>query len=151
MELLDHHAFGKIRFVDFFPHEEEMEKLVAFDFMDDHWIGEAIGFTQFLRLRNDPEVTRSISLSLEDIPESTTHDILLKLKIPLKRSVNIQYIMSILGQPKNELQFQKDRKDYEFILGDEYPYYISCTVHQNRGLIYLVIMNHEKTLKELDQ
>lgn len=47
--------FGRLRLKEFLP-VAELHQLADWHFMEDVWLGEALGFTEFLRLEREPEV-----------------------------------------------------------------------------------------------
>src|SRR6516165_5206795 len=87
MDLIPYERFGKLRLSQFFPDrkvvndpkdrgkgkrfvQNDITELEDWEFMDRVWVGEAIGFTEWLRLQDDPKVLRSISLHLAELPKS---------------------------------------------------------------------------------
>lgn len=66
MGVLDvsHAEFGWLRLADYVS-TQEIVQLVDWEYLDHDWVGEAIGFTEWLRLESEPEVLRSIALALQ--------------------------------------------------------------------------------------
>lgn len=149
MDLINHSDFAKLRLENFISLKDDLESLTGWEFMGDHWIGEAIGFTEWLRLEVKPEETKSISINLDDFDSEELNNIFNTLKVPLKAGMSFEKIKNILGTPLNTESFVADRKSYEFIVGTKDEYYVSCTVINKTGLSYFVMMNHEKTKREL--
>lgn len=149
MELINHSDFAKLRLENFISSKDQLESLTGWEFMGDYWIGEAIGFTEWLRLEVKPEETKSISINLDDFDSDELSNIFKTLKIPLKAGMTSEEIKKILGTPLNTESFVADRKSFDFIVGNKDEYYVSCTVVDKIGFTYFVMMNHEKTKHEL--
>ena len=149
MELISHLGFGKLRLENFISQNSPVESLADWEFMDDYWIGEAFGFSEWLRLEVQPGETQSISINLEDFDLDELNKIFNTLKVPLKPGMTYEEIKKILGTPLNTQSFVANRRSYEFIVGNKDEYYVSCTVVDKVGFTYFVMMNHEKTIREL--
>ena len=72
-ELIPYTVFGRLRLADFLPTSAEVETLTDWEYMDDVWVGDAFGFTEFLRLDEDPDVDRSVALDLAELPPVSTN------------------------------------------------------------------------------
>ncbi|MFY0697037.1 MAG: hypothetical protein JXR11_04245 [Balneola sp.] len=149
MELISHLNFGNLRLKNFISQNSQIESLTDWEFMGDYWIGEALGFNEWLRLEVKPEETRSISVNLDDFDLDELSKIFDALKVPLRPGMTFDEIKKILGAPLNTESFAGDRKSYEFIVGNKDEYYVSCTVVDKEGFTYFVMMNHENTISEL--
>ena len=111
--------------------------------MDDRWLGESTGgFTEFLRLEDDPDVVRSIALDLAALPRNTSDAVLRAIGLPLQPAMTEEAILATLGQPTSVEQFPSvpDRRTLNFVCGTREAYTVSCTVHEASGLIYVVVM-----------
>ena len=62
------------------------------------------------------------------------------LGLPLNPGMTTSDVREALGTPSNVLKFVEDRTTYEFLCGDEDCYKVSCTVHNQNGLVYVVMM-----------
>lgn len=132
-------SFGELRLVQFLP-DEQIEELLDWEFMDRIWVGEAIGFSEWLRLKDDSSKLCSLAISFSELPELAVVKILNKIGLPIQRGMTIEQLAVVLGKPHNSEHFCDDRITYEFHLGELQPYEISCTVLNEGGLNYLVIM-----------
>lgn len=119
--------------------------------MEDFWFGEAHVFTEFLRLYKSPFKTKSIALELDRLNELVCKDILFELGLPLKKGMRVNEINNYLPAPIAVFDRVQDRISYEYIIGEEEQYYLSCTVLNEGGLVYIVMMNHRKTIKMLEE
>ena len=149
MEIISHKEFEKFRLKNFVNRPKEIVKLSDWEFMGDTWKGEAIGFTECLSLKREARKTKSLSLNFSDLSQEELSKIFQYLKLPISNGMTLNEIEDILGKPINIEIFVDDRKTYEFIIGSSDEYYLSCTILNNGGLTYLVLMNHEKTIQEL--
>jgi len=79
-------------------------------------------------------------LDLSELPENGSKEVLKTLGLPLKKGMTISEIEGTLGEPNETYQFTGDRKSYDFLYKNDEPYSISCTVLNDGGLSYIVIM-----------
>jgi hypothetical protein len=138
--MISYESFGTLRLADFYAPVEDIEELEDWEFMDCIWVGEAVGFTEWLRLATDPGTLRSMSLSLAELPEKVVSDVHARIGLRLRTGMTFEEVTAILGEPTATQQFVADRRSYAFVHGDDCKYDVSCTVHQDDGLIYVVIM-----------
>jgi hypothetical protein len=138
--MISHSDFGKLRLPQFAA-IEDIAFLDDWEFLNELWVGEAIGFSEWLALKRDPDVLRSLSLSFAELPESMCMAVLERIGLPLRRGMNIEDITTVLGRPQRTLVFPraKDRKSYEFLVGKPDQFRVSCTVLNDGGLTYLVV------------
>ena len=59
--MISHSHFGRLRLADFRP-EEGVAALENWEFMDQMWVGEAVGFSEWLRLEDEPDTLRSLAI-----------------------------------------------------------------------------------------
>ena len=149
MEIINHSDFGKMRLRDFVSQTDSIVNLIDWQFMDDYWVGEAIGFSEWLRLEGRPQETRSIATNLEDFNDVELAKIFSTLKLPVSLGMTFPEIEDLFGPPKEIASYVADRKSYSYILGSPTQYYVSFTVVEKIGLTYFVMMNHEKTITDL--
>ncbi|MEU6077038.1 hypothetical protein [Micromonospora sp. NPDC047074] len=135
---ISHDAFGRLRLADFIA-AEHLEQLHGWEYLGRSWVGEASGFTEWLRLESAPEVTLSIAIDLVALPESTVQSMINALRLPLRARQSQQEITSALGKPSGTQRFVRDRVTLIFRIGAAEPYELSCTVHEEQGLIYLTM------------
>jgi hypothetical protein len=153
MNIISHKEFGKLK-LNQFLNKKNITKLRNWRFMEDSWFGEAYIFTEFLRLYKSPfktkTKTKSISLELDRLGESTANKIIQKLGLELEEGMTIQEISNQFKSPVFTCA-QEDRISYEYIIGNKEKYYLSCTVFEKGGLNYIVMMNHKKSIRELQK
>jgi hypothetical protein len=135
---ISHDAFGRLRLVDFLS-TEHLEQLCGWEYLDRDWVGEASGFTEWLRLDSQRDVTRSIAIDLAALPETTVQNMLAALRLPLRAGLDRQEIVAVLGEPTEIQTFVHDRVTLVFDVCAVDPYEVSCTVHQEQGLTYLTV------------
>ena len=136
--MIPHEDFHRLRLESFFP-GVEIVQLENWEFLDRIWIGEAIGFSEWLRPTEQPDELGSLAIDFVELPEQNTMEILSVLDLPLSRGMLVDEIRKRLGEPVSEHHFVKDRVTYEFLRGGSEPYLISCTVLNEGGLTYVVI------------
>ena len=136
--MITHQDFRRLRLRDF---AEDVVDLDNWQFMGRQWIGEAVGFTEWLRPHDDPERLGSLALDLVDLPSEVALSVLKHLGLPLRPGMTYPEVVAELGSPIKSQQFQPDRRSYYFELGSDDRYSLSCTVHEQDGLIYLVVMS----------
>jgi hypothetical protein len=136
--------FGRLHLAQFLPPATEITALDYWEFMGRLWVGEAVGFTEFLRLRCAPDVTRSIAIDLGALPREISAPILVAIDLPLVQGMSIQQVCNVLrAEPTRVHQFTKDRDSYDFEIGGDEGYDVSCTVLHDGGLAYVVMMRHD--------
>ena len=143
IELISYSRFGGLRLADFLSPEAEVVEFGDWEFMDDLWVGESVGgFTEFLRLAEDPDVVRSVALDFTTLPTESAAAILHAIGLPLAPGMSEPMVTALLGSPDFVEQFPAapDRRTLYFPCGAREPYRVSCTVHQADGLIYAVVM-----------
>jgi hypothetical protein len=150
MGLISHKEFGKLRLNQFLE-SDQIESRDNWQFMEDLWFGEAHVFTEFLRLYKTPFKTKSIAISLDTLEETVYEDILFELGLPLVKGMNFAEMSNHLPIPISVFDRVQDRISYEYIIGEEEQYYLSCTVLNEGGLVYIVMMNHKKSIKALER
>ena len=137
--MISHKQFGKLRLSQFAP-EKDITPLEDWEFMGRLCVGEAIGFSEWLRLKRTDKVLRSLALDFAELPKKVVKAVLEKLGLPLQPGMNIDQIQTVLEKPKSTETFTKDRKTYDFVYGKQEKYWVSCTVLNKGGLTYLVVM-----------
>lgn len=145
--MIGYNKFFKLKLTDFLDNHEEIESVSGWEFMDDIWKGETIGFTEFLQLESDDEKTRSISLDLTDLPNSTIDKIITSLDIALQKGMTKKDVIKSFGQPQNTLNFIEDRTTLEYIIGESEKYFLSLTITNDDGLIFITMMNHDLSIQ----
>ncbi|MEU5830990.1 hypothetical protein [Micromonospora tulbaghiae] len=135
---ISHDAFGQLRLAQFLA-VEDLEELRAWEYLGRRWVGEAAGFTEWLRLESAPGVTRSVAIDLAALPEATAQRMIDALGLPLRAGMDQQHITGVFGRPTDTERFVRDRVTLVFHVGAADPYELSCTVHEEHGLIHLTM------------
>jgi hypothetical protein len=136
--MLNHTKFAQLRLSQFAP-AEDIALLENWEFHDRLWVGEAIGFSEWLRPKRQPNTLQSLSLDFESLPASLVRAVLTALNLPLSKGMTYKKLTSVLGEPVASHQFISDRMSYEFHLTGDDAYTIFCTVKKRGGLTYLVV------------
>jgi hypothetical protein len=137
-------AFGRLRLSQFVA-AKRIRPLEDWDFMERIWVGEAAGFSEWLRLADDPEVLRSLALDLANLEGDAVAAVLERLGLPLRHAMTRDEVVRILGEPTKVESFPR-AKDRETLIYAPTPsgrYHLSCTVQQAAGLTYLVVMRDD--------
>jgi len=139
--MISHARFGTLRLAQFLP-DADISELENWDFMYHIWLGEAVGFSEWLRLEKDPGVLRSLAIAFNDFPERAAAEVLQTIGLPVRRGMKFAELCEILGKPLKELRLPRvnDRVTYQFVTPGEAKYDVSCTVLNEGGLNYLVVM-----------
>ena len=124
--------------VEFVP-KKQIRSLADWEFLDRLWVGEAIGFSEWLRPQERPTILESLALDMAELPEDVVNRVLERIGLPLRRGLTNRELGKILGEPHETLVFTEDRKTFEFRYGETDTYLVSCTVLHDGGLTYLVV------------
>jgi hypothetical protein len=136
--MISHARFGKLRLAQFLT-DVDIAELDDWEFMDAIWVGEAVGFSEWLRLKSDPDVLRSLAIGFTEIPETIAIRILHELDLPIRAGMRIGELQTLFGAPVAKQQYTKDRISYDFKIAKP-RYDLSCAVLNKGGLTYLVVM-----------
>jgi len=139
--VITHRDFQQLRLRDFVP---EVTALKNWQYMGRQWIGEAVGFSEWLRPQEDSRSLGSMASDFSDLPEDVAAAVLERVQLPLRPGMSLPEIVAVLGAPQVIHRFRLDRLDYDFEVRSRDIYSVSCTVHDHDGLIYLVVMPKER-------
>lgn len=117
----------------------EVVRLENWEFQGRTWVGEAVGFTEWLCLEDDPAVLRSLSLDLLSLPEDVGRAMLSRLELPLAQGMTMQELEGLLGRPISSAHFVAARASSRFRTAGSEAFDIDCTVSDEAGLIYVVV------------
>ena len=131
--------FAGLRLLPFVRDASEVVPLGEWEFMDDLWTGEAIGFTQFLRLEEEPGVLRALALDLEMLPDSVAQAVLAAVEVPLWYGMDEDEVVRRMGPPTGAVRYGS-RATVEFTVDAGVRYEVSCTLTPGEGLVYLCIL-----------
>lgn len=140
MELIPHEDFGRLRLADFAPRPEEVVELEGWEYLERLWVGEAVGFTEWLRPVEEPDSLRALSLDLTDLSPEVSHNVLDTLRLPLARGMGYDEVVHRLGEPAGSHRFVGDRMSHEFRCGVRWPYLVDCTILDKDGLSYVTVV-----------
>lgn len=140
--LVPYAEFGSLRLAHFVDLDRLVD-LEGWEYLDHIWVGEAVGFSEWLRLASAPEVLGSLAVDLVELPPSAVGQILGKLRLPLRAGMTIHEVSAVLGEPRASLMFTPDRETFEYLVGAEDRYTLSCTINHEGGLVYLTVLSHE--------
>jgi hypothetical protein len=144
MTMISYEGFGRLRLATFLEPEAEIVRRDNWEFMDCWWLGDGHKFSEFLRLCNDPDVTRSVAVDFRDLTAGEASAIMSAVSLPLSHGMTRDDICRVLNtEPLGMQQFCADRKRLKFTVGDAEKYYLSCTVLNEGGLIYVVVMRED--------
>ncbi len=99
--MISHAHFAKLRLAQFWPAGEIVE-LDKWEFMDRIWLGEAVGFSEWLRLEDDPETLRSLAIALNEFPAHAAAEVLRTIDLPVRAGMNFEELREALGEPVSE-------------------------------------------------
>jgi hypothetical protein len=118
----------------------EIAELDHWELRENLWIGEAVGFSEWLRLESDPDVLRSLAIAFPEFPQQAAAEVLRIIELPVQAGMTLPDLRRLLGEPVKEFRFADDRVTYEFLVSGPPRYDVSCTVLNDGGLTYLVVM-----------
>lgn len=137
--MISHARFGKLRLADFRP-DAEIVELSDWEYMDAIWVGEAIGFSEWLRLESKPEVLRSMAIAFDEFPSDAAAAVLRTIDLPVRVGMTAVELREIFGEPVKVLRFAADRITYDFAVAGPPRYDVSCTVLLSGGLTYITVI-----------
>ena len=137
--VIGYERFGHLRLRQFLP-AKAITRLEDWEFLGRTWLGEAAGFSEWLRLADDPDVLRSLALDFNTFPARAATRVLGAVGLDLRKGMRVADLENELGRPRKTLRFVPDRRTYEFLTAGRERFVISCTVLEKDGLTYLGIM-----------
>ena len=127
--------FKKLRIENYFP-QEEIYELDNWKLEQETWVGESIGFSEWLRPENNPTETFYISLDLDALPEVEVKKLLEEIGLNVDKGINEEEVISKFGKPINCFDKVKDRKTLTFTIEN---YEVSMTILNKSGLSYISV------------
>jgi len=137
--VITYRRFFGLRLSHFVPNVR-LVTLSNWEYMGKLWIGEAVGFTEWLRLIERPDELRSVSIDLQEIDPTVAQKMFSEFDLPVAKGLRLADLERTLGASIASEDFLPDRRSYLFHVGDPDVYHIDCTIHKTLGLIYVVIM-----------
>ena len=144
--MITYAAFGALRLRQFVD-PNLVEILDDWEFMGRLWVGEAFGFSEFLRLRRRPRVLRSLSIDLLEFPTEQAQRVLALLGLPLAPGMSREQVDRLLGEPVRTLNYAPDRVTYEYVTDGRQPYEVSCTLREDVGLAYINVKRPRRSVR----
>ena len=145
--LIPYCEFANLRLTQFLTEHSRLQSAVQllkhWEFMGGMWAGEAISFSEFLMHELLPNELGSLSLEFATLPPQVSEAVMHALHLPLKAGMSENEVQACLGTPVKTLSFVPGRFTYEFTVGTECPYYVSCTVSASQGLTYVVVIRND--------
>ncbi len=142
--MITYESFGCLRLAMFLKRGTEIEQRDNWEFMGRIWTGDGYGFTEFLRLCNEADVTRSVAVDFIELTRGEAGAIMSAIGLPLAFGMDLNAICAALHATQIDTQqFCADRKSFHFVVGDTEQYYVDCTLINERGLAYAVIMRED--------
>jgi hypothetical protein len=137
--MIGHEGFARLRLAPFRP-DVEVVALSGFEFLERRWVGEGIGFSEWLRLEDEPEELRSLAIDFAEFPPGAAAAVLAAIDLPLRPGMRLDDIRGVPGGAVEEQRLlHEDRVSHEFTVDSPARYNISCTVLHEGGLTYLVV------------
>jgi len=135
--MIPHSEFHQLRLVDFVP---DVVLLTDWQFMGRTWVGQAVGFTEWLMPEDSPDTLGSIALDLVALSPSVSETVLARLGLSMRRGMTASEVGAVLGTCLSTKRFVEDRLSHDFEVGGGDRYSVNCTIHRDDGLIYVVVM-----------
>jgi hypothetical protein len=131
--------FQKLRLRDFVTDDDGVVDLANWVFLDRTWLGEAIGFSEWLRPEDDPERLVTLALELDVLRRALVDAVLSRIGLDVRPADTAPALARKLGPPVDTQALVPDRTTYIHVVGDERQYEVSCTVLHDGGLTYVVV------------
>jgi hypothetical protein len=136
--MIPYDDFGRLRLADFLP-GADLAQLEGWEFLDHMWLGEALGFSEWLRLEDDPDVLRSLAINFSEFPPRAGEAVLQAVQLPVRAGMSLRELDGLLGPRIGEHRFVADRVSCDYFTPEPHRYRISCTALTDGGLTYLVV------------
>jgi hypothetical protein len=137
--MISHADFGRLRLSQFLP-EAGLAELEGWEFQNHIWVGEALGFSEWLRLEGDPAVLRSLSIDFAQFPKDAADSALRAIQLPVRAGMSLADLERLLGPRVSERRFVPTALSCDYFTPDPARYRVSCNVEKDGGLSYLVVM-----------
>ena len=143
---MGYEEFGKLRFLDFLPRTDDY---FSYDDLESG-IGlshsEGYAFNCFCSPRCAPSQTAEILIDFgqSNCPTELAHALLDHLGLPIRKGMSLKEVKAGIGGHIVE----ESSLSLKSILGDDWPYYVRCTVFAETGLHDLWICRKDLADKE---
>jgi hypothetical protein len=136
--MIPYDEFVRLRLSAFLP-DAHLAQLEGWEFQNHVWLGEALGFSEWLRLEDDPDVLRSLAISFSEFPARQAGSVLQTIRLPVRAGMSLRDLDASFGPRVAEHRFVSDRVTCEYFTPEPHRYRVSCTVLNDGGLSYLVV------------
>jgi hypothetical protein len=134
---------SNLRFTEFLPEGTEVSEEGHYEWMNGLWHYEGIGFSWFGAPMDDPTSTACLELFADEVPANVMERIMERIGLPLAFGTSRERIETLLGKPFTTSTFSDDRISCEFMTTGTEPYYISCTILHDGGLVFFSLMRED--------
>jgi len=131
--MLEPEAFARMRLSDFLP-PQDITTLSDWEYLERLWVGEANGFSEWLRPETEPDTLAALSLDLTNFPQPALELVLRRLELPLRPGMEPPEVEPILGPALSQQRFVSDRITYHYAINNNYR--AECTFLEQGGLTY---------------
>lgn len=140
MNLLPYSEFEALRLSAFVRPSRNVEDVRDQEWMGGMWAGQAIGFTGVWALEDEPGRVGGVEIDFSELEEEEKKKLAIALHLPVRHGMSLADIQAAFGQPTGTHRFVSDTVSYDFSVGSECPYHLSCTVHEKEGLIHFALL-----------
>jgi hypothetical protein len=137
--VIDYESFGRLRLADFIA-AKRVRRLRDWELEGRVWVGEAVGFSEWLRLSDDSRVLRAATIDFQSFPARAAGRALAAFGLPVGKGMTVAELEAVVGRFTRTERFVADRATYELRSAGAQPYRISCTVLDDGGLSYVGVM-----------
>lgn len=134
--MIGYEPFRRLRLSQFLP-AKKITLLADWEYEGRLWVGEAHGFSEWLRLEKDAENLGSLAIDFGTFPVGAAKRVLAAMGLRLQKGMTATEIAAVLGRPRKTERFVPDRRTFDFVTGGKQPFRVSCTVLEKGGLTYL--------------
>jgi hypothetical protein len=132
--------FERLRLRHFVGGTREIAEVENQAWMGGIWVGEAVGFTGVWCLAEEPHRVGGLEVNFSELDRQEQNQLEHLLRMPLRPGMSLAALCIAFGKPKAAHRFVEDRASYDFSVGAEWPYHLSCTVHHHEGLIHFSLL-----------
>ncbi|MBI4719512.1 MAG: hypothetical protein HY763_17080 [Planctomycetes bacterium] len=122
-----------------FVNPRDVAELNDWEFLGHVWVGEAVGFTEWLRRAEEPDELGCVSIDFNGLSCQTSAAMLGALELTLRSGMSRTEVERVLGHPFAEDKFVAGRVSLEFTYQS---YYMIATLDDTGGLTHLTVSLH---------
>jgi hypothetical protein len=143
MELIPYPEFARLRMNHLAPGRQIFES-DDWEWMGGLWKNEGIRTCTSVSYHEDmPDEAGGLEVDFRDLPGADVLAIFAAIHLPLRPGMTLQEVCAVLGEPEETHMLVHDRKTYDFTVGSCFPYYVSTSVHQADGLVYVAVIRRD--------